>query len=211
MVPDFKISIPEPGGRSEHRLFELKLVSTCPTRYPREPRPEGRAVDNRAKLLQGEYQAKARKADRRYGNTPIGTVGCMEQKLLNFGAVKGLVVGGWGELSEDFKMLLQVIADRKKQELEAQTGGDNRRSVTAQLASYVSQNPQQLSRIRVHCQSQSRLLLDRLEGLGGGTGEAARRRQNTAGLQAKWEKERQAQTIAARQGWRIRRTGDFKI
>ena len=209
MVPDFKISIPEAGGRSEQRLFELKVVSTCPTRYPREPRPEGRAVDNRAKLLQGEYQAKARKADRRFGNTPIGTVGRMEQKLLNFGAVKGLVVGGWGELSEDFKMLLQVIADKKKQELEAQTGGDNRKSVTAQLASYVSQNRQQLSRISV--QSQSRLLLDRLEGLGGGTGEAARRRQNTEWLQAKWEKERQAQTIAARQGWRIRRTGDFKI
>ena len=133
----------------------------------------------------------------------------MEQKLLNFGAVKGLVAGGWGELSEDFKMLMQVIADRKKQELEAQTGGGNRRSVTAQLASYVSQNRQQLSRICV--QSQSRLLLDRLEGLGGGTGEAARRRQNTAWLQAKWEKERQAQNIAAKQGWRILRTGDFRV
>ena len=125
MVPDLKISIPEAGGRSEQRLFELKVVSSCPTRYPRELRSEGRAVDNRAKLLQGEYQANARKADRRYGNTPIGAVGHMEQKLLNFEAVKGLMVGGWGELSKDFKMLSQVIADRKKQELEAQTGGDN--------------------------------------------------------------------------------------
>ena len=86
----------------------------------------------------------------------------------------------------------------KKQELEAQTGIENRKSVTAQLASFTSQNWQQLSRICV--QAQSRLLLDRLEGLGGGTGEAA-----------KWERERQAQTIAARQGWRIRRTGDFKL
>ena len=53
--------------------------------------------------------------------------------------------------------------------------------------------------------------MDRLEGLGGGTGEAARRRRNTAWLEAKWERERQAQNIAARQGWRIRRTGDFKV
>ena len=48
MVPDLKISIPEAGGRSEQRLFELKVVSSCPTRYPRELRSEGRAVDNRA-------------------------------------------------------------------------------------------------------------------------------------------------------------------
>ena len=169
MVPDFKIAIPEAGGRNEQRLFELKVVSSCPTRYPRNPRPEGRAVDNRGKLLQGEYQAKAKKADRKYGNNPIGNIGKMEQKLLTFGRVRGLVVGGWGELSEDFKMLMQVMVDRKKQELEAQTGIENRRSVTAQLASYTSQNRQQLSRVCV--QAQSRLLLDRLEGLGGGTGD----------------------------------------
>ena len=47
MVPDFKISIPEAGGRSEQRLFEMKVLSSCLTRYPRNPRPEGRSVDNR--------------------------------------------------------------------------------------------------------------------------------------------------------------------
>jgi hypothetical protein len=208
MVPDFKISIPE-AGRSEHRLFELKVVSSCTTRYPRNPRPEGRAVDIRAKLLQGEYETKAKKADRMFGNTPMGEIGRMQQKLLNFGRVRGLVVRGWGELSEDFKFLLQVMADKIKQELEAQTGVEHRQSVTAQLASYVSLNRQQLSRVCV--QAQSRLLLDRLDGLGGGVGEAASRRKRTAWLEARWEKERQANIIAAKQGWRIRRTGDFKI
>ena len=52
MVPDFKISIPEAGGRNEQRLFELKVISSCPTRYARNPRPDDRAVDRRAKLLQ---------------------------------------------------------------------------------------------------------------------------------------------------------------
>ena len=47
MVPDIKISIPEAGGRSEQRLFEMKVLSSCLTRYPRNPRPEGRSVDNR--------------------------------------------------------------------------------------------------------------------------------------------------------------------
>ena len=104
---------------------------------------------------------------------------------------------------------MEVMGDKKKEELEAQTGGEGRKSVSAQLARYVSNSRQQLSRICV--QSQSRLVLDRLKGLGGGTGEAARRRGRTCWLERKWEKERQAQMIAARQGWRIRRTGDFRL
>ena len=209
MVPDFKISIPQAGGRSEQQLFELKVVSSCNTRYPRNPRPEGRAVDRRANLLQGEYTAKARKADKKYGNTPEGQIGRMEQKLLRFGKVRGLVVGAWGEISEDFKSLMEVMGEKKREELEAQTGMENRKSVTAQLASYISQNRQQLSRICV--QAQSRLVLDRLEGLGRGTGEAARRRGHVSWLGRKWEKERQAQLLATKQGWRIRRTGDFRL
>ena len=58
MVPDFKISIPQTGGRSEQQLFELKVVSSCATRYPRNPKPEGRAVDRRSNLLQGNMQLK---------------------------------------------------------------------------------------------------------------------------------------------------------
>ena len=59
IVPDFKV--PEAGGRSEQILFEMKVVSSCITRYPRNPKPEGRAVDIRSKLLQGEYVAWQRK------------------------------------------------------------------------------------------------------------------------------------------------------
>ena len=212
MVPDFKISIPQAGGRSEQQLFELKVVSSCVTRYPRNPKPENRAVDRRSNLLQGEYAAKARRADQNYGNSAAGQIGRLEQKLLNFGRIRGLVVGAWGEISEDFMQLLQVMADKKREELEAQTGragGGSRKSVSAQLASYVSNNRQQLSRSSV--QSQSRLVLDRLEGLGGGATEAARRRGHTAWLEKKWEQERQAQLVAARPGWRIRRTGDFRV
>ena len=104
---------------------------------------------------------------------------------------------------------MEVMGDKKKEQLKAETGEKGRKSVTAQLAGYVSHLRQQLSRICV--QAQSRLVLDRLEGLGGGTGEAARRRGRTSWLERKWELERQAQQIAARQGWRVRRTGDFKI
>ena len=114
MVPDFKISIPQAGGRYEQQLFELKVISSCPTRYLRNPRPEGRAVDRRANLLQGEYTAKARKADRLYGNTAEGQVGKMEHKLLSYGRVRGLVVGAWGEISEDFKSLMEVMGEKRR-------------------------------------------------------------------------------------------------
>ena len=60
IVPDFKISQIEPGGdREVPRIWELKAISSCKTRYPRNPRPEGRAVDRRSDLLQGEYLKKA--------------------------------------------------------------------------------------------------------------------------------------------------------
>ena len=42
-------------------LYEMKVVSSCKTRYPRNPKPEARAVDARAELLPAEYLLKARK------------------------------------------------------------------------------------------------------------------------------------------------------
>ena len=61
------------------------------------PRPEGRAVENRSKLLQDEYELKARKADQKLeGGLEGWRVERMEQQLLNFGRVHGLVVGAWG-------------------------------------------------------------------------------------------------------------------
>ena len=90
----------------------------------------------------------------------------MEQKLLNFQRVCGLVDGAFGKISEVFKLLMDDMSNQKKQELEAQTGLKNRRSVTAQLASYTSQNQQKLSRVCV--QAQARRVLVKLAGLGGG-------------------------------------------
>ena len=55
MVPDFKIMIPTQEGRTEPKLYEMKVIFSCPTRYPCNPRPEGKAVDRRAQLLPGEY------------------------------------------------------------------------------------------------------------------------------------------------------------
>ena len=48
-------------------------------------------------------------------------------------------------------------------------------------------------------------------GAGGGAGEPAKRRSRAAGLEYKWERERRAAAIAAKQGWRVHRTGDFMV
>ena len=91
---------------------------------------------------------------------------------------------------------MEVMGDKKKEDLEAETGVEGRKSVTAQFASYISHSRPQLLQICV--QAKSRLVLDRLEGLRGGTGEAARRRGRTSWLERKWDKEQQAQELAAR-------------
>ena len=211
IVPDFRISQIEPGGDREiSRLWELKAISSCKTRYPRNPRPEGRAVDRRSDLLQGEYEKKARTTDQRYGGAIEGEIGRCEAKLLSYGRVRGLVVGGWGELNEDFKQLLEAISQSRHKLLENQAGSMTRKSDRQQLATIKSNTRQQLSRVCV--QSQARLLLDRLEGLGGGgAGEAARRRARAGQVERGWERERRALAVARRQGRAIYRAGDFVL
>ena len=55
------------------RLAELKVINYCQTRYT--PGDKTKAVDRRAKLLQGEYKKKAKDVDRLYGATREGTTG----------------------------------------------------------------------------------------------------------------------------------------
>ena len=213
MVPDYRISIPVAGGRVVPTLYEMKVVSSCRTRYKRNPKPEGRAVDRRAELLHAEYTTKARNTDQKFGGVRAGDIGGVERKLLSFPRVKGLVVGAFGELSEEYQELLKIMADSRMQQQEHQPGGRvgrrNRHSETQRLATITSQIRQQLSRVCV--QSQARLLLDRLEGLGGGAGMAARRRAGVRFTERRMERERQAQLVAARQGRRAYRFGAFRL
>ena len=212
MVPDFKISTQE-GDREVPALYEMKVLSSCRTRYPRNPRPEARAVDRRAELLQGEYVKKARTVDQKYGGADVGETGGVERKLLSFPRVRGLILGAWGEINDEFQELLQHISQSRLRQMEHQPGGRRGRaaqsSETQQLANITAQTRQQLSLVAVR--GQARLLLDRLEGLGGGAGQAARRRAGVRHMAWRWEKERRAQQLAARQGTRAYRFGAFKL
>ena len=114
-------------------------------------------------------------------------------------------MGGGAEINEDFKYLIESVAQSRYQVLENQSGGRVRKSDRQQLATIKSFTRQQLSRVCV--QSQAKIILDRLEGLGGGAGEAAKRRAGARQTERIWERERRALAVARRQGRRIYRAG----
>ena len=111
IVPDMRISIPEEGNFVP-RLHELKIISSSKTRYTphRQGQEATRAVDKRASELNGEYIKKARTTDQLYCGTAPGTTGPVESKLARLGNVKGIVVGAFGEGSEDLHSLIHHLA-----------------------------------------------------------------------------------------------------
>ena len=78
-------------------------------------RPGGgvRLVEKRASAIQGEYEAKMRKMD---GVADRGLHHPRERLMTEFrkyGAIKGLVVGAFGEFSNDLKALMSSFVDAK--------------------------------------------------------------------------------------------------
>ena len=67
-------------------------------------------MDKRADDLHQEYVSKARSTDRMYMGMGAGEVGPVENKLLSFGEVKGLVFGNFGECSEAAHALMSAMA-----------------------------------------------------------------------------------------------------
>ena len=93
-------------------LYDAKTMSFCPTRYPQStwgtPR---KAVSARAAKIQGEYVTKARNADRRWNGTAEGAMGAIERRLLEFGPIRGLVVGAFGEVNPEVPKLIKRMAE----------------------------------------------------------------------------------------------------
>ena len=83
------------------------------------------------------------------------------------------------------------------------------RSDAAQLAALVSYVRRQLSITAVR--EQARMLLERLQLLGDGSADAARRRERATAAEAKASRERKAQLVCLRQGRAIMRHGFGKL
>ena len=101
MVPDFLLRVPgetvgDVGAAGDVQvLAELKILSSCPTRYPRAPREPEPAVAGRANLLPGEYLRKAKVMERQYGGVPEDAGGPVERKLASFPPLQSPVFGIW--------------------------------------------------------------------------------------------------------------------
>ena len=78
--------------------------------YTKRQHPPSRAVDMRAGEVNNKYIRKARNTDLQYCGTEPGTTGPVETKLGSSGEVKGVVVGVFGEGSEDLQSLIHHLA-----------------------------------------------------------------------------------------------------
>jgi len=112
IIPDFHV-IPHGVNAT---LADVKTISFChsnyPNRYGNRPMWKTRAgaVERRQQQVDKDYGHAARAKDRLYNHTPQGTIGPMEQRLADFGRIRGLVFGFTGEASSDVQGLVDIIA-----------------------------------------------------------------------------------------------------
>ena len=211
IVPDLRISLPMEGNMVP-RLHEIKMISSCKTRYAphREGQEATKAVDIRAGQLQQSYVAKARATDQAYCGTPDGTVGPVERKLASMGEVEGLVVGAFGEVSAATHALISHMAVSRVRVARPQLGRRGQlRTEEAEIAIATAFLRRTFSICAVKGQAFS--LLGRLEGLGAGVAAAQGRRSLAAQQENLWRRQRQAHALCVRQGRDILRRGQFHL
>ena len=207
MVPDFKITLTM-GGQSRQVLHELKCISSSQSRY--RPSWKERGVDRRAGELHDEYVDKARKADQVHGGVQPGQVGGVENKLLSFPKVEGIVFGNWGEASEATHSLVEALATSRAKVAEPQArkkGKSLSEEGVKSLAVGFIRRRLGVAAVKAQCHS----LLGRLDGLGPGAVPAADRRRRAKEQERLWARERRAFAISARQGFNLIRHGFGKL
>ena len=192
-------------------LAELKVISSCPTRYQRNPRATVKAVDRRAATLPGEYVKHARSIDREYGGVAEGSVGPVEAKLLSFPPLRRWVFGAWAEASEDVHLLVHDLAAARLQHKRVLEGRQRweRRSEAGELAILTGQIRRWPSVEGVR--SQARCLIDRVGALGPGAAAASKRRQWALLEEGRMSRERNAHQLCLAQGHYALRRGQFLL
>ena len=172
IIPDLRIKLPV-GRITKSVLGEVKVISNSLTRY--RPTWQERGVDRRADQLHNEYVLKARRVDTTYCGTEQGQVGPVQNKLLSYERVRGLVFGAFGEASQPVHQLVDSIATSRVSVAVPQRGRMGvERSVAGERAIVVGQVRRKLSIASVRAQCIS--LHGRLELIGTGLAETAARK-----------------------------------
>ena len=136
--------------------------------------------------------------------TEQGQIGPLQQRLENFGPLVKLVVGAWGEGSEDLHSLVQTLGESR---LLSQGLGCGEEGSGSELGVIIGQIRRTLSVSAVRAQAQC--LLSRLGVLGQGPKMAAKRREWVQRQDRIQREERRAQWIANVRGRGIVRRGQF--
>ena len=147
-----------------------------------------------------------------YCSSAPGTTGPVETKLATLGEVKGLVVGAFGEGSEDLHTLIHHLAASRVRVAGPQKGKRGQvRTEEAELAITTSFLRRTISVAGVRAQAQ--LLLSRLEVIGPviGVAAAAGRCSLALNLERKVANQRRADLLSRLQGKALLRRGLFKI
>ncbi|KAJ1637541.1 hypothetical protein T492DRAFT_951827 [Pavlovales sp. CCMP2436] len=121
------------GGRAVPRLLELKTMAFCKTRYRHTdgnyPRPKSRtlAVGRRADSLPVERMAELIKKNRDFYHTTPGQTGPMQARAQTFCTAGGpafvpLVIGAFGEWSDDLESFVGDLASTGARALQARMG-----------------------------------------------------------------------------------------
>ena len=140
-----------------------------------------------------------------YGGVPEGVKGPVESKLEEYGDLLCLVVGAFGEVSEDLHYLINTMAEARVQKSQLQAG---QVSGESELGTVVGEYRRLVSVASVKAQSEC--LLSRLNQKGEGQEAADRRRKQVVWGEEKLRRQLLAQKIAWVQGKRgLARKGQF--
>ena len=160
-------------------------------------------MDVRAGQLQGEYERKARAADRTAG-TAEGEIGPVQQRLAQFPPILGLVFGAFGEGSEDIHQLINVLS---KQRVMVRGLREGRMGSGQELAEVTGQFRRLLSTAMVR--ANAGCLLARMGQVGDGVDLAGKRRRWAASQEEKMRGEREACWLSVTSGRSLVRRGQF--
>ena len=152
------------------------------------------------------YKGKLEPLDRRYHQTAAGETGPLVRRLERFGKLKSLVVGPWGEGSNDLHRLVKVMGETK---LAAKSRSLGRECSDTELGIIVSQIRRYLSTAFVRAQSMC--LLNRLCYLGDGAQAAAGRRTLSKRMEEARSRDRQAHYQAHIRGRGLSREGQIFV
>ena len=107
MVSDFLFTLED----GERILGDVKTM-TAGDKYAQAAKNKRNwAVKLRQGRVKRECQSQAKRLDMKYNDTSTNEVGPCETKLRNYGRVRGLIFGAYGELSKDTHKIIEKIGE----------------------------------------------------------------------------------------------------